>query len=92
MDLLMPVIFPERMVHAEVAQYIIHMNRMTEKATVRPDSAGFVSLTDCKCHGESESLGIKSKPERDSAVLLRSDYGGNWVEKESACVLQKPVQ
>ncbi len=70
---LMPVVFPNHLVHSMVAE------SMTAKgaplAGYKADSAGEVSLMDCKCHGKSETLNLIAKADRDSRLLLMHDYG-----------------
>lgn len=44
----------------------------TSKTFVTPTSAGFVSFGDTKTHGESESIGVKSK-EIDAAYIEFGD-------------------
>lgn len=52
------VIFPEHITHKRMVQGICDCNN-------HPVSAGFVTLRDGEsiCHGESESTGLKSRPE-----------------------------
>jgi hypothetical protein len=59
------IIFPEMLVHKDVARNNAH-------AGCKIISAGFVTFVDAGhfiCHGESESLGIKSRPEQDSELV-----------------------
>ena len=62
------IIFPEMLVHRHVARDNAHMGCKTI-------SAGFVTLRDGEfiCHGKSESLGIKSRPE--DADLVNRMFG-----------------
>lgn len=61
------VLFPESMKHSDVARRLFHSRK--------PESAGFVSFginadreVSVVCYGESESLGLKSKPS-DSKII-----------------------
>lgn len=65
LDERLPIIFPEMMTHADVAQALGH-HRVT--------SAGFVNINKegkYNAYGESFSLSIKSTPE-DSALINRA--------------------
>lgn len=71
-ETLMPVVFPNNLVHAIVAQAMTRAF-LEHKMYSRPVSAGFVTL-DGTCHGESETLKLKADP-RDSHILSMHDYG-----------------
>lgn len=75
-----PIIFPDFLVHADVEQAIHRVlrrerpdGRMRELTTV---SAGFCSSLNLKanCHGESESIGVESRPAEDTRLIQGMDY------------------
>ena len=69
-----PGLFSNNLVHAEVAKALATMQHFGH---FKPVSAGEVTHgLDMDCHGESTTLGLKSHPERDTAVLNMIDYGG----------------
>lgn len=73
----LPVIFASCVMHSDMAE------RMAEQGweegrhdryadiEIKPVSAGFISLPDMKCFGESESLELKSR-EQDTKII--QDY------------------
>lgn len=69
----LPVIFPELLVHANVAKALATM-RGLENA--KPISAGFLSSMDVSpaCHGASESLELKSRGKVDDNLIMMHDY------------------
>lgn len=74
-----PFVFSDVCVHAEVAHWMVRMLEMQYKAPCRPVSAGFISSMSFEsgefCHGESESLKLKSDPVRDTQLIRMLDYG-----------------
>lgn len=68
------VLFPNTMVHSEVAKDLM----AGSLAGWVVDSAGEVSPMEMKCHGKSDTLGVKSKPTRDTRLLMMNDYGGAY--------------
>lgn len=70
----LPVIFPNIMVHKEVAESLC---RHEDFGFLQAVSAGFVSFTPRgpECHGRSESLNLNSRPQ-DSKVLKMLE--NNW--------------
>jgi hypothetical protein len=60
---LLPIIFPDQLVHAEmynlVRRNLIREHGMRE-TEIAVHSAGQIEMFDISCHGESETLGIKS--------------------------------
>lgn len=72
-----PLIFPDFLVHAEVAQGFIKSRKACpyDPREYRVHSAGFISPMGMECHGESESLGVKSDP-LDTNRIACADYGG----------------
>lgn len=79
---LMPVIFPKELAHADVARALCYnMARGTPRVMLEPVSAGFVnsgSFGSVRAHGESETLGLASVPDRDSALITGCDYGSGF--------------
>lgn len=75
----LPFIFPEAIVHAQMFQYMQHQMTMHHNAdSVRCVGAGFISSVQVgfgiECHGESESLNIKSREQVDSDLFTMLDY------------------
>lgn len=66
-----PVIFPDFLVHADVAAAMKHEPQLR---FYKVHSAGFLSPLDLVPCGESESLGVKSDPE-DRERIQYNDYG-----------------
>jgi len=72
----MPVIFPELLVHADVAKVI----QRAMPNPVKIKSAGFVILgADVHTHGESETLGVKGR-DIDAAYIVSGDAGAYMPE------------
>jgi hypothetical protein len=74
----LPFIFPDKLVHCEVARVMVNLLRdQYPLSPVEPVSAGFLSSMDfdCECFGESETLHLKSRGEVDSALIAMYDYG-----------------
>jgi hypothetical protein len=74
-----PVIFPDLLVHADVA----HAMELVVKSTLAPKtklkvkttSAGECRLDNVLCHGESESLGgLQSRERLDARCIEMYDY------------------
>lgn len=69
-----PVMFPEFLTHSEFAKALTAEGSELQGATVV--SAGFVSRV-CEiaqCHGESTSLGIGSRGDKDDLLIQGIDY------------------
>lgn len=79
---LAPVIFPDAFVHEHVARSLCYsMLRQEPRTRLHPVSAGFVNSAafgPIRAHGESESLGLKSDPERDTMLMTGCDYGAGF--------------
>jgi hypothetical protein len=75
-----PVIFPDELVHAHMAQVVL---RTPEMRDFRPISAGFVNLEmtvmgrhfPITTHGESETLKMKARGE-DARIIKFFEQGG----------------
>jgi len=68
-----PVIFPDAIVHKDMAEA---MRRLPDMRLSKPVAAGFVSS--CHVgpgfHGESESLGLESRERADDELVSMLDY------------------
>lgn len=71
-----PIIFPNMLVHADVAKFV-HRGDLRDAIL---DSAGFIEQGIAKCYGRSESLNLDSKPKRDTDIIRMCDYGGQWIQ------------
>lgn len=75
-----PIIFPNILVHSVVAGSVIAgMQRYHDKeATYKAVSAGEISSMTLgergACHGESETLKLKSRGDTDAALIKMHDY------------------
>lgn len=76
-----PFVFPDFLVHKEVADsmrlHICVKHSMDGVVTsVKPVGAGFLASPDFHhCHGESESLKLKSRGKVDDRLISMCDYG-----------------
>lgn len=91
-----PIIFPDIMVHADVSEYAQHLFRRKHNLyNVNPVSAGFINTLNIGskdfCYGESETLKLKSRGERDSKLISLYDYHSGIVE-ELDCIDEKTVE
>ena len=68
------VIFPDFVQHVDMAAYLRHKGEVTSAGFVSYHCPDYYSLN-IEAHGESISLGIKSKPEEDSRLLTRMLQG-----------------
>lgn len=71
-----PIIFPDMLVHADVAK-MMHRGDLRDAVI---DSAGFISPMGMLCHGRSESLNLDSQSKRDTDIIRMCDYGGQWIQ------------
>ena len=69
-----PIIFPNYLIHAEVAEAII--KGCSGFSGAKAVSAGECSSTDLnpKCHGKSTTLNVESRGEEDSQLFPMYDY------------------
>jgi hypothetical protein len=79
MDMELPVVFPNSLVHKDMAdalRMVIHES-LDNVVHTEPVSAGEVSLfgTGLNCSGYSETLNLHSRGSRDSTLLVGCDYG-----------------
>lgn len=69
-----PVIFPDVLTHADVAQHMKQLLHRKLKASItQVVSAGTYNPIDSTCSGFSETLGVKSQP-HDTEVVRMYDY------------------
>ena len=73
-----PFMFPDAVVHlymSTVAKLVCE--QQWKNCEIKCISAGFFSSTalEANCYGKSESIGIKSRGERDAYLIRNSDYG-----------------
>lgn len=70
-----PIIFPNFLVHSDVAKYIAGnlIRQHGRPVDITVSSAGFINLGDVACHGESETCKVKSDP-LDADVIQMHDY------------------
>lgn len=75
-----PIIFPNELVHADIAEYIRDMLKHTHGWKAKIVSAGEINLgMFVNCHGSSSTLEISAQPEIDNNVINMNDYGGSYV-------------
>jgi len=73
--ILFPVIFPDKMVHSEVAAVLRHCQPGWHKGGVKAVSAGMIEhVTVDGLHGSSETLNLDSK-EEDASIIDAYSYG-----------------
>ena len=72
-----PIIFPSTLVHLDVAKV---MSKVV--GTSKVTAAGELSSLDidATCHGESTTIGIKSRGEVDSRLIAAYDYSFGMVK------------
>jgi len=72
----MPIIFPDALAHKDMAEAVLSLRAYPGMALAEVVSAGFLSCVNLhpRCHGESESLKIKSRFEQDSKLIGMIDY------------------
>jgi len=80
---LVPIIFPDTLVHAVVynslrRSMVSSYRDLGVEVSVEIRSAGFISLTELICYGGSETLGVESHPD-DSKIIATFDYQGGLV-------------
>lgn len=71
------LLFPEQLVHSEVAEAHWHLKHRTSRGWVRPQavSAGFVAFNGpvVTCYGDSESLKMKPHPDDANIIFMGSN-------------------
>jgi hypothetical protein len=74
MRVLFPVIFPDKMIHIEVATVMKLCGPLAKFSAVKVVSAGAIEHLEIDgLHGESTTLGIRSKPE-DKRIIENYSY------------------
>jgi len=81
MEQRVPIIFPDFLVHSDVAKYVAGMLiRIHDRdPNITVSSAGFIELGDVKCYGESETCKVKSNPDRDGGLIEMFEYTNGLV-------------
>jgi hypothetical protein len=77
----LPIIFPDYLVHDDVAKAIIALLERQDGPKLQPRkavAAGEVIIFDAKCEGKSESLGLKSRGSIDSFSIKLGHYAGYY--------------
>lgn len=70
LDVRVPVIFPDLMMHADVARYMeALLRRENNFDSAKPVSAGFYDPMDGAVSGKSESLDLKSDPQDEQTIF-----------------------
>jgi len=71
-----PVIFPDMMVHKQVAEHMQHLVRRHHNTNCAVVAAGSFSCFggEVRCFGESETLSIESRGEEDAKLIKMFDY------------------
>ena len=65
----LPIIFPDQLIHAEVAVFMAELTEATIGQIAKPVSAGHIAMgTDFTCGGGSDTLAMKSRPQ-DEAII-----------------------
>jgi len=69
----LPIIFPDALVHADVAEAI---TKLPGLYTATPVSAGSLSSLELEtqCYGDSQTLDLKSRGDLDSGRICMLDY------------------
>lgn len=75
---LVPIIFPDFMVHEDVAAVIGVVLEDRHKLTATVHSAGDITFEYPMCSGRSETLGLDAS-NSDSAIISTYDYFGGLV-------------
>lgn len=71
-----PIIFPDKLVHADVAKMLIQMMDWNDRnpGATTVVSAGQINLDNLACFGESETLEIKSRGDDDTILIKNFPY------------------
>ncbi len=71
----LPVIFPDKLVHRDMAAHVKSVAWATwPRCNVNVISAGEIQLGGVECFGESETLNVKSRGERDARTIDVYNY------------------
>lgn len=76
-----PVLFPSDLTHSDVSLALIA--NCIELKNAKPVGAGEISCTDIHptCHGQSSTLGVKSRGKLDNVAFTMRDYNHGMVDK-----------
>ena len=77
-----PFIFPNNLVHEDVAESMLHyLFKIHEWTDTRVVAAGELSLAAAgfECYGYSQTLKIKSRGDVDTRLIQMHDYGGGMM-------------
>lgn len=70
-----PIIFPDALIHADVAKWLALCDGMQG---AKPVAAGFLSSMEVgaenACHGKSDTLKLASRGKQDDTLMLCYDY------------------
>ena len=72
-DKLIPIIFPDFMVHADIDKAIKDLLLTVHRLESETFSAGDINIISCACSGESSSLRVQSQ-DIDTDVIEMYDY------------------
>ncbi|QNX16012.1 hypothetical protein IC793_00910 [Acinetobacter seifertii] len=72
---LIPVIFPNKLVHKDVADALMQTPPFKDCSV---QSAGSISLLNLEANGHSETLNVASNPRTDSFIIKMNDYGAGY--------------
>ena len=70
---LVPVIFPNSLIHSEMANAVQSMLLQVHELTCEPVSAGDIQFSDVFCSGKSSTLKLDSRPS-DAELIEGYDY------------------
>ena len=77
LDRVIPIIFPDALVHKDVYESVVHMLRRTEHPELEAEyevySAGSCDVK-VQCSGKSETLGVESLIKGDDSIINMYDY------------------
>lgn len=69
-----PVIFPNQLIHKFMAKRLVHALSFDHNIRAEVVSAGSINAEGV-CYGESETLGVKSRPQ-DTEIIRHYDFTG----------------
>lgn len=74
----LPVIFPEELIHVEVAQRLERLILEAGNGDCTPIAAGFVRTDAVFCTGQSETLNLASRGSKDKKLIESFDVSRGW--------------
>ncbi len=81
MVLEVPVIFPNHLIHKDMADALIEVLRKGfPKALIQPVSAGDINSAEinANCYGNSTSLHLSAREGEDKILIQANDYGAGF--------------